>query len=438
MGSSYSSETFDPSHVRIYQKLLHISSPHVRVQMIQTLLAGTEYVQSFRKAGIYSHLLSYIARVNAGESPPLLPGEAELLAMDGSTKQQIAQKVLSPGQQHTQQALQQNSITTHYKAQSTPVQTVTKAKGKEKALNYFQNCLLVLGLEEEVSLTEEILKSSYKKKALKAHPDKGGSEQEFEAVTRAYAYLTEILKHMHGGRTKESVVEAPTALKDSRHRDSKDWTMVEPVKLNPQKLDMNAFNTMYEKTRMPDPDDEGYGDWLKGNESSLSSTSPAFSGKFNRDIFNQTFESEAKKRTQQSTGSALSVPQAMTLAPTQGVELGRGAVGDYTAPANAQMKYTDLRNAYTNESSFSHQVANVNVDSRSFDAYASSRKRTPDPLNNEEMEAIQNAERFQAQREKERALRAAQEMLQASDYFARMKQLVLTSGPDSVRKGNRG
>ena len=45
-------EMFDPSHVRIYKKLLLITDPVIRVQMIQTLLAGSEYVQSARKAGI--------------------------------------------------------------------------------------------------------------------------------------------------------------------------------------------------------------------------------------------------------------------------------------------------------------------------------------------------------------------------------------------------
>ena len=64
-----------------------------------------------------------------------------------------------------------------------------KGKRSEKALTYFQNCLQVLGLEEEVALTEETLKKAYKRMALKAHPDKGGSEEEFEAITRAHAYL---------------------------------------------------------------------------------------------------------------------------------------------------------------------------------------------------------------------------------------------------------
>ena len=412
------SQSYEPSHIRIYQKLLHISSPQTRAQMIQTLLAGTEYVQSAKNAGIYSHLLNYIARVNAREPLPLLPGE--------QTLKQMQEKGLAPTI---------NTIVTVKPSTSTPSAKVVKGRSNEKALSYFQNCLIVLGLEEEVALTEESLRSAYKKAALRTHPDKkGGSEQEFEAVTRSFAYLTEILKRINGGRSTAGVVEAPTALKDSRQTDAKDWTMVEPVRLNPKKLDINVFNQMFEQTRIPDPDDEGYGDWLK-KEGGETKTGPNFGGKFNRDVFNQAFNDEAKNR-ETKTAISVTVPQAMTLAPSQGVELGRGATGDYTAPANAQMKYTDLRNAYTTESAFTHQVSNVNVEARSFDSYSGSRKKAPEPLNDRELQAIQEAEAFQARKEKERSVRAAQELTMADDYFARMKQLVLTEGP-RPGKGNQ-
>ena len=410
MGNTHSSlEIFDPSHINIYKKLLQIQDPNTRVKMIQTLLAGNEYVQSARLAGVYSHLLAYVARVTAREKPAPLPGEQSAQV---STQMQTFKQ----------------------RAPENPSSYVAKGRSNEKAMNYFQNCLLVLGLEEEVALTEESLRGAYKKAAVRTHPDKGGSEQEFEAVTRAYAYLTEILRRIHGGRKKEGVVDAPNQLSDSRQKESKDWEMIQPVRLNPKKLDMNAFNTMFEKTRIPDPDEEGYGDWLKTADGAAKG--PTFSGGFNRDVFNRTFESEATK--QGSSGAlATVVPQAMVLAPTYGVELGRGAPGDYTAPAGGQMKYTDLRKAYTTENTFSNQVAGVQVDSRSFDMYSESRKRAPEPLKSSEMEAIQEAERFQEKRENDRKIRAAQEMVQADEYFKRMKQIVLTDGGGAQRRSDR-
>lgn len=401
---------YDPSHVSIYKKLLLIQSPRTRLEMIQTLLAGPEYVAAARKAGIYSHLLAYMARVNAGERPAPLPGEVAFTATA------IAP---APPAQHQTQIITQGASTG-----ATPAAYVAKQRRSEKAMTYFQNCLLVLGLEEEVALNEESLRSAYKKAAVKAHPDKGGSEEAFEAVTRAYAYLTDILRRIQGGREKEGKVEAPNILHDNRATAAKDWQMTEPVRLNPKKLDMNAFNKMFEQTRMPDPDDEGYGDWLKG--SGGDSGGPKFGGKFNRDVFNQAFEEEARARGR-AGGSTLAVtqPQALTLGVSHGVELGREASGDYTAAANASVKYTDLKQAYTSYNTFSGQVADVSVESRSFDAYAASRKKTPDPLTSHEMEAIQAAERATEARERGRQVRAAQELSQSDEYFKRMKQLVL-------------
>jgi hypothetical protein len=193
---------------------------------------------------------------------------------------------------------------------------------------------------------------------------------------------------------------------------------------------------MYEQTRMPDPDDEGYGDWLK-NATNTPKSGVAFSGKFNRDVFNSAFEDEAKARAVTNNVNAIVAPKAMTLAPTHGVELGRSSAGDYTAPANAQMKYTDLKQAYTTQNTFSNQIANVQVESRSFDAYSSARKRAPDPLTNHEMEALNEAERYTQRQEQQRSVRAAQELVQSDEYFKRMKQMVLMDTSGATKKSDR-
>jgi curved DNA-binding protein CbpA len=290
----------------------------------------------------------------------------------------------------------------------------------------------VLGLEEEVALTEEALKSAYKKAATRAHPDKGGTEEGFEAVTRSYAYLSEILKRIHGGRGKEGVVEAPTVLTQGRSSDAEAWKHVEPVRLNAKNLDMNAFNKMFEQTRMPDPDDEGYGDWLRTEGGADESGSKKnFGGKFNREVFHQMFEDEVKKGGQRGRGEnghqlAVMNTQPMMLAPSMGVELGRDRASDYTAAANANLKYTDLKNAFTTESTFSGQVADVRVDARSFDQYSTEYKSAPRALAHHEMEAVQAAEREVMQREAARKMRAAQHDVQTQDHFERMKRLVIT------------
>jgi curved DNA-binding protein CbpA len=397
-------------HVRIYKNLLQIKNPHTRAEMIRTLLVAPEYVASFRSAGIYGHMLAYIARVESGQQPAALPGEMTMTSVVTQPQTLPNETQIINSQGHRQR----------------PSAAVTKGKRDEKALNYFQSCLEVLGLEEEVALTEETLKKAYKRAALKAHPDKGGSEIEFEAITRAHAYLGEILLRIKGGRAKEGVVEAPEKLQDTREKVSKDWEMVQPVRLNPKKLDINLFNQMFEQTRIPDPEEDGYGDWLKAADGSAT-TGPKFGEKFNRDVFNRAFEEEARAKARSGQELSVRQPEALTLAPNAGVELGRTGGGGFTAAANANLKFTDLRNAYTSENMIINQVSDVRVEARSFDQYSSSRKQAPTPLSNQELAGIQAAEVAAAKREEQRRLRAAQEDSLGSQYFERMKRLVITN-----------
>jgi len=422
------------AHVRIYKNLLAIQNVRTRAEMIQTLLQGPEYVQTFRHSGIYAQMLNYVAKVQQGLHPGLLPGEQA----QGQTQAQ-AQTQRQTQTQHYKHP-QMTSLVTRGESTSlvNPYQKLTKHNSNEKALTYFQMCLQVLNLEEEVALTEEELKKAYKKAAFKAHPDKGGSEQHFEAITRAYAYLTEILKRVQGGRSQLKKVEEPTLLKTERSSEAEAWKQAEPVRLHPDKLDMNAFNKMFEATRIPDPDGDGYGDWLK-NEGQ-GSEAPKFSGKFNRDVFNTMFEQEAAKTRDAKSANALSVvgPQALLFNPSYGVEIGRGK-GEFTTAANddGSLHYTDLKAAYTTANTFSAEVADVRVENRSFDQYQQSRKKAPDPLRNEELEAIQHMEREAEQREKQRQLRAAEELVQADSYFERMKRLVITDGVPLDRQKRR-
>lgn len=392
--------------------------------MIQTLLAGPEYVASTKRAGLYALLLAYISSVQRNERPALLPGERSGVQIPDTTPTNTSTR------QSNEVVLRGGGATLG--ANANPFKQVTKNGANVKAMSYFSSCLKVLSLEEEVALTDEALKKAYKKAATTAHPDKGGSEEAFEAVTRSYAYLSEILKRINGGRTKESVVEAPTVLTQGRSEDSKVWQHIEPVRLNAKNLDMNAFNQLFEQTRMPDPDDDGYGDWLKTEEGRGPSGpgGPKFGGKFNRDVFHQMFSDEIKKsggrRGAESHQLAVMNTQPITLAPSMGVELGRDRPADYTAAANANLKYTDLKSAYTTDSTFSGQVADVRVDARSFDKYSTEHKSAPRPLADHEMEAIGAAEKEVAMRERQRQMRAAQHDVDANSHFERMKRLVIT------------
>ena len=435
----------DPVHVRMYSNMIQIRDPQKRIQIIQTCLASMEYVTSAKRAGVYSYLLHYVSTVQHGGTPPSLPGEhgtsstsatsATTSATSATTSATHTAPVTRQPHVPYPQAQSRSTQLTHHVDQ-TPHWKVITDTSKQKAMTYFSSCLEVLGIQEEVALTDEALKSAYKRMALKSHPDKGGSEEYFEAVTRAYAYLSEILKHMRGGRRTETTVGANTSaasLHSQRDSEAKKWDHGEPVRLNAKNLDMNAFNTLFEKTHLPDPDSDGYGDWLKASDSRASG--PSFKGEFNRDVFNRMFDDESKK-ARQPTNQLIVHPgeMALSLNPNYGVDLVGERPATYTAAPQSKFQFTDLRGAYTSESTISDKVANVHVTDRNYEQYRASREKAPDPFSQTELHGIREFEQRQQHADELRERKRAEMHVRNQQYSDRMKQMVITDGVDQNQK----
>lgn len=451
MGQQHS---VDPVHARMYTNMIQIRDPMKRIQIINTCMASMEYIQSAKRSGVYSYLMHYISTVQSGGNPPMLPGEQ---SQQQPSQQSYQQDIMVPrslqnmnmhgigathpsliGKEKPQYASQQQVA---IRQESIPAWKTVTETPKQKAISYFSSCLEVLGIQEEVALTEESLKKAYKRMALKAHPDKGGSEEFFEAVTRAYAYLSEILTFMQGGKRKtEGAVNAQAAdhLRGTREQEAKQWEHAEPVRLNAKNLDMNAFNKLFEQTHMPDPDSDGYGDWLKGSDATGAAAGPKFKGEFNRDVFNRMFDDESKKSRNPSNQLVVHPGQmALTLNPTSGTDLVGERPDSYTAATNSRFQYTDLRGAYTTDSTVSDKVANVVVGERSFDQYRASRERAPEALSQHEMQGIREYESRQKQMDGMRERRLAEMSVRNQQYHDRMKQLVITDNAVDLSSSSR-
>lgn len=427
-------QSIDPVHLRMYNNMIQIRDPMKRIQIINTCMASMEYVQSAKRSGIYSYLLNYISTVQNGGNPPPLPGEnAVTQPVQDIQVPRSLQTTHHHGIGATHPSLvgqerQKQQLT--IRQDSTPSWKIVTDTPKQKAISYFSSCLEVLGIQEEVALTEESLKKAYKKMAIKAHPDKGGSEDYFEAVTRAYAYLSEILSFMQGGKRKtQAPVNAAAAdgMRTTREHDAKQWEHAEPVRLNAKNLDMNAFNKLFEQTHMPDPDSDGYGDWLKGE---TQQAGPKFKGEFNRDVFNRMFDEESKKVRAPSNQLVHPGQMALTLNPTSGVDLVGERPDSYTAAPNSRFQFTDLRGAYTSDNTVTDKVANVTVGERSFDQYRASRERAPEALSPNEMQGIREFESRQQQMDSIRERKMAEMSVRNQNYHDRMKQMVITDAVD--------
>ena len=442
-------QSIDPIHLRMYTNMIQIRDPMKRVQIINTCMASMEYVQSAKRAGIYSYLLNYISTVHNGGNPPGLPGESGQSGQSSQSGQEIqvprslqthmhsiaATHPSLIGSEKAKQQLQQQ-IAIRQEAPSWKIVTETP---KQKAISYFSSCLEVLNIQEEVALTDESLKTAYKKMAKISHPDRGGSSEYFEAVTRAYAYLTEILSVMQRGKRKtEAPVHTGAAdhLRGTREEEAKQWEHAEPVRLNAKNLDMNAFNKLFEESHMPDPDADGYGDWLKSTDG--GSAGPKFSEKFNRDVFNRMFDEETRKSKQPSNQLVHPGEMALTLNVNSGTDLLGTRPDTYTAAPNSRFQFTDLRGAYTTDNTVSDKVANVTVGERSFDQYRASREKAPEALSAQEMQGIRAFESRQHQMDSMRERKMAEMSVRNQNYHDMMKQRVITDNATDLNPKRLG
>jgi len=203
------------------------------------------------------------------------------------------------------------------------------------------------------------------------------------------------------------------------------------VALNPKKLDMTVFNKLFEENKLPDPDkDDGYGDWLKSQDTTGMSATINLRGKYNADIFNKTFEDEARKLSKTDNQiSNYRQPAEMTLAPHFGTELGAARPDQYTkAPsASGGIGYTDLKYAYGEGSTFSQGIAGASLEGRPKNLEEAKREygSAPTPLSAQESAAVQAFERAREDAEAKRRARVAARDVDTEQAHARIQRRMM-------------
>ena len=197
---------------------------------------------------------------------------------------------------------------------------------------------------------------------------------------------------------------------------------------------MTGFNKLGEENKLPDPDkDDGDGDWLKSQEARAAGASAtAMRGKYNKDIFNKTFEEEAKRHvgSTQTALNAYKPPSDLIMAPDFGTELGSDRPQSYTKAANGSgIGYTDLKQAYTEKATFTHEVAGASLDGRPKTLEEAKREygNAPQAMTPEQSAAVAAFEQAKAAAELQRQRRAAARDVDAATFHDRLKNRLLIS-----------
>ena len=221
---------------------------------------------------------------------------------------------------------------------------INKKSELSKPINYYNTTMDTLDLDidhyslkdlynlfniVDNTLTDSILKNA-KQIVLKMHPDKSHLDAKyFLFFSKAYKRLYGIYEFQNKSSNKkigdeDYYDESNRNILDNLFEKNKDFK--DPKNFN------KWFNQSFEKHRLENPNENGYGEWLKGDEGIIDINENVTKGNMN-EIFEQ------KKRQIQ----AVSVYQGVTdvFAPTLGGSL-LESDSSFTTDS-----YTDLRQAYT-------------------------------------------------------------------------------------------
>ena len=384
---------------RIWKDICELESEHLRVRMVETVLSSPDVVAEAKGAGLYGPVLYWLNAYRQGDRQPF--------PYTGVTRQQPDR----------------------WSMYTTPVQNQIIISPAAKALDYFQESLALLGIDEAEGITAERLKAGYRAASLRTHPDKGGSKEAFDEVTRAYKYVEKILLRINPklSETEKRRMAAPVTMEHAlADRGLED---VKPVQLSAKKLDMGTFNRLFEENRLPDPHrDAGYGDWLTGTGGSEEvAADPRLKGKFNQETFETVFRERA---IQQTAGTAIVKrlePDAIM--PTSGTELG-GDASNFTAPLGADTQFVDLKEAYTSGSTRFHEVADVRVlprSARTVDEAKRMREAEMARIDPDEKSRIAAAAAALEERERQRRMRQAQQDVRSETWADQMRRRLFVS-----------
>ena len=112
----------------------------------------------------------------------------------------------------------------------------------------------ILGLPK--TYTETQLKKAYLKQAMKTHPDRGGTPQQFQQVSIAYTVLTKKLKERDSDKGHQELRSgAKEYIQGQENQPTQNIHMRE-------KFDSDLFNKIYEDNKIKDVYDSGYGSWM--------------------------------------------------------------------------------------------------------------------------------------------------------------------------------
>lgn len=207
------------------------------------------------------------------------------------------------------------------------------------------NTLKLFQLQPQYTMDE--LKRSYRKLAIKTHPDRpGGSKEKFQVVTKCYFSLIEDLKKREQEKGFDRLRDDSRNYWQEQNEISNDFKNNNPKYDKNKQFNVNKFNEIFNQNKLYDESDEGYEDWLQHGE---TETPQVFSHKFNINNFNNTFDNW-KDESQTTDIIEYQEPEAIVSCNKMNYsDIDKSGKKNYTkiSEKSNDLTYTDLKSAYT-------------------------------------------------------------------------------------------
>ncbi len=203
----------------------------------------------------------------------------------------------------------------------------------------------ILGLEQN-NLNIASIKKAYKRMALKYHPDKAGNKYEdmFQLVTQSYMYLLD--KAEKAGYIEEKIKKKVEKID---YEDDINEGRVN-IHVDKDNFDINKFNQIFEKYKVPSKFDKGYNNLMK--EDIERDKDEIFGNNFNKDVFNAHFDNVKKKKKPITDLIQYNEPLALETSTCNFNQsyLGIDDIDDFgNVNSNGGLSYTDYKKAHVDE-----------------------------------------------------------------------------------------
>lgn len=228
-----------------------------------------------------------------------------------------------------------------------------------------------LGFSSIDDVNPEALKRAFKTAVINSHPDKGGSEEDFESILAAYVYLSTTIKRMTGGRSGFQVLN----VFDVRQARDDQFTnelnnlvseVFDHLDSNQNEEFRKEFNDQFEKVHVRE-NERGYEEWLKQDDDMKDDEKD--DGLTKDPVnWNRTFESNVKQGKPEPTTMILHPDQmGFVSGSTRGAALIPSTGQSFTSDPEERPEYTDLQAAYTSENTVYDKVPVYEEKQRTFE-----------------------------------------------------------------------